>query len=59
MVYKKSQIDPMEKEILIPTKDVEAIINAVLSGNRTAAVDVANKIKADYAEKQNPDVFVR
>ena len=48
----------MEAQISVPTKDIEAIVNAVLSGNRVAAVNVANKIR-EMAEGQNPEVFVR
>lgn len=49
-------VDPLEKKILVPSKDIEALIIAVLGANRTAAVDVVNKIRAT-AEEQNPEVF--
>ena len=50
--------DPMEKVIQVPTKDIEALCIAVLGGNKTAAVDVVNRIR-ELAEPQNPEVFVR
>ena len=52
------QVDPLEVEIKIPTKDVQALLNMVDGGNRTAIVDVANQIR-EMAEKQNPAIFLR
>ena len=53
-----AQVDPLEVPIKIPTKDVQALLNMVDGGNKTAIVDVANQIRA-MAEKQNPEIFLR
>ena len=54
---KKGALPLMERPISIPTKDVEALINAVASGNRTAAMDVVNARIRPMAQEQNPEVF--
>lgn len=54
----EAQVDPLEIKIEIPSKDVQALLNMVAGGNRTAIVDVANQIRA-MAEKQNPAIFLR
>jgi hypothetical protein len=51
-----TQPDPMDQLIQVPTRDLEALFISVLGGNRTAAVDVVNRIR-EIAEKQNPTVF--
>ena len=47
---------PEDKMIDIPTRVLEALINAVLSGSWTAATDVANEVQA-IAQEQNPTYF--
>ena len=54
----EAQADPLEVPIKIPTKDVQALLNMVDGGNKTAIVDVANQIRA-MAEQQNPEIFLR
>ena len=51
-------VDPLEVKISIPTRDIEALCVAVLGGNKTAAVDVVNRIR-EIAEPQNPEIFMK
>ena len=51
-------VDPLEVKISIPTREIEALCVAVLGGNKTAAVDVVNRIR-EIAEPQNPEIFMK
>ena len=44
------------KTIVIPIEDIEALLVAVSTSNRTAIIDITNKIR-EFAEKQAPDKF--